>query len=161
MSDTAPAPENRAPVDMPHICSLRRLTFADIPAARDIDELSFSAGDQYELAFYERVVSSPDFEAMAAIQNNGAIAGWVLADLSRRPVRIKSVSVHPKCRRRGFGATLITSILNRHMAEIDLLVDRENNVAIALYQRLGFFGTDPDPEVPERLRMLRLPAKFK
>ena len=137
---------------------MRRLTLADIPAVREIDRLSFSASDQYDAPFYERIVSSRDFEAIAVIEND-AIAGWALADVSRRPVRIRSVSVHPDRRRRGFGAALITSILSRHMTDIDLLVDRENSVAITLYRRLGFVEADLDPELPERLRMLRLPEE--
>lgn len=151
-------PEHRRG-DKPCGFALRPLTHADIPAVREIDRLSFAAGDQYDAPFYERVASSPQFEAAVAVGDDGVIVGWVLADLSRRPIRIRSVSVHPDCRRHGLGAALISLILTRHRTETDLLVERENGVAIAFYRRLDFFEVGPDPELPERLRMLWLPAK--
>ena len=139
---------------------MRRVTFADIAAVREIDRRSFSAADQYDASFYERIVTSQHFDATAAVEENGAIIGWMLAELNRTPLRIRSVSVHPDYRRCGFGAALVTVILTRYVTETDLLVERDNLEAISLYRRLGFVQTDPDPSVPERIHMLWHPQSL-
>lgn len=135
----------------------RRLTRADIPAVRDIDRVAFSSVDQYDTGFYEALPSSPNHDAFVAELHNGTVAGWILADLTTAPLRIRSLSVHPDFRRRGFGMSLIREILRRHPTNIDLLVEPQNTNALLLYQELGFVQADPDPEVPERIRMLRSP----
>lgn len=136
---------------------MRRFTRDDIAAVREIDRLCFSENDQYDGALYERLVCSHEHEAFVAALLDGTITGWILANLTRQPLRIQSISVHPSFRRRGLGRALITEILRRHRTEVDLLVDPSNSGALRLYQRIGFVRTTPDPELPERIRMIRRP----
>lgn len=133
---------------------MRRLSDSDISAVREIDRLSFTVHEQYEAEFYERLVASESYDALVATGPDGNVVGWVLADLTRRPIRIKSVSVHPAFRRTGYGRRLLTTILSRHAADADLLVERDNHAALALYCVLGFSRAEADPEMPERLRMV-------
>lgn len=138
---------------------MRRFTGSDIAAAREIDRLTFPAGDQYAPEFYEHVAASEDFDAIVATDSDDKVVGWALLDLRRRPMRIRSVSVHPECRRRGFGTALVTGLLCRHSTQTDLLVEPANREAIALYQRLHFRAADVDPEMPLRQRMVWEPDK--
>lgn len=137
--------------------SMRRLTDSDIDAARRIDALSFPAHDQYDADFYESVAISDNYDAVVAVDADLGIVGWALADLTCRPIRIRSVSVHPEFRRRGFGAALVREILNRRSAPVDLLVESNNYTALALYQKLKFSPADADPQMPGRLRMVWQP----
>ena len=136
---------------------MRRLTCDDIPAVRAIDTLAFPPEDQYDAAFYERIVSSHEHDALVATMADGTIAAWILANLATQPLRIQSLSVHPSFRKRGFGRSLVTEILRRHPTEIDLLVEPGNFEALRLYHKLGFAQTSADPELPQRIRMIRRP----
>lgn len=138
---------------------IRRLLQSDVPEIREIDKLSFPVGEQYEDAFYERVRTSNGFEAMVAEENGSGVVGWILADFTRQPIRIRSLSVHPDFRRQGIGAALLCDVMNSHCKPVDLLVDAGNVAAVALYHRLGFKVSDPDPEMPQRGRMVWNPDR--
>lgn len=133
---------------------IRRLQRSDVSEIREIDKLSFPAGEQYEDAFYERIRTSAGFEAMVAAVNGSGVVGWILADLTRQPIRIRSLSVHPDFRRRGIGTALLWDLMGRHSKPVDLLVDDGNAAAVALYRHRGFKAADPDPEMPQRRRMV-------
>lgn len=133
---------------------IRRLNVDDVPKVREIDRLSFSSGDQYKAEFYEHIESTHEYEPYVATMPNGTIVGWILGHATGTTVRIRSISIHPSFRRRGFARTLIMEILRRHQTDVDLVVDPDNVGALALYRGLGFTQTDPDPETPHRIRML-------
>ena len=134
---------------------IRALTAGDVAALRDIDRLAFGDADQYDAAFYDEVISSDAFLAIGAQDEHGGIIGWALIDLLRTPVRIRSLSVHPGFRRRGIGTALVNEVLRQRGCSVDLLVEPANAEAIALYEKLGFIAADPDPDLPERVRMVR------
>jgi ribosomal protein S18 acetylase RimI-like enzyme len=136
---------------------VRRLIRDDIAAIREIDALSFSSHDQYDAAFYEMLAESGNHEAIVATTPGGAVVAWALTDVSRQPLRIRSISVHPAFRRRGFGRALVMEILEKHHTGVDLLVEPNNVEALSLYRNLGFVETDADVEVPERIRMMWRP----
>lgn len=102
-------------------------------------------------------MTSEQFAAIAVIEGN-AIAAWALVDAASTPIRIRSLAVHPQFRRRGYAMALIESIVSEYGEAIDLLVEPENRAAIALYERMGFRESQRDPEMPQRLRMVREPA---
>ena len=135
---------------------IRTLTTADVAALREIDRLAFENGDQYDAAFYDEVMSSDAFSAIGAQGEDGSIVGWALIDLGRNPIRIRSFSVHPSFRRRGIATALVEKVLDGHPETIDLLVEPRNASAIAFYLKLGFVPGEPDPELPERMRMVRV-----
>ena len=136
---------------------MRRLTNADLAAVREIDRLAFPTDEQYDGDFWDRIPASDSLEADVVTDDEGSIVGWSLVDVSRQPIRIRSLSVHPAFRRRGFGGTLVSPLLARHRVETDLLVDGANTNAVKLYKRLGFCLAGPDPEMPGRRRMLWKP----
>ncbi len=134
---------------------IRNVTLADLPAVREIDRRSFDADDQYSDVQYSEAVTSASYDALAAIDEHGSIIAWALIDRAPVPVRIRSLAVHPDFRRHGVGARLVSEAIERFGAPIDLLVDPSNIGAIAFYEKAGFVFAGADPEVPQRLRMLR------
>lgn len=135
---------------------VRDLIIADVAALREIDRLAFKDGEQYSAAFYDEVIFSDAFLAIGAQGEDGSIVGWALIDLGRTPIRIRSLSVHPSFHRRGI-ATALVNYVSRRGYTLDLLVEPANAAAIALYEKLGFVTGEPDPELPERVRMVRVP----
>lgn len=133
---------------------VRALTRGDIATLREIDRLSFAETDQYSAAYYEQFIVSGTFDAIGVADEDGRIAAWALVDLSSDPIRIRSLAVHPDSRRRGIGTALVKAVLGKHPGPVDLLVAPQNASAIALYRKFGFVQGDPDPALPERLRMV-------
>ena len=134
--------------------NIRELDIADIPALREIDRCSFAIDDQYDESFYRDVVLGDEFQAVGVVADCGTLAAWALVARGSRPVRVRTLAVSPAWRRRGFATALMNAICAEH-GEIDLLVKPGNARAIALYRKLGFIGAQADPQMPERLRMVR------
>lgn len=133
--------------------NIRRLLPSDVASIREIDKLSFPAAEQYEEQFYERIRTGAGFEAMVA-ENGSGVVGWMLADFTRQPLRVRSLAVHPDFREQGIGGALLQDLMVSHCKPVDLLVNEANAAAFTLYRRLGFAVADPDPEMPQRLRMI-------
>ena len=134
---------------------IRNVTLADLPALREIDRRSFDAHDQYSDVQYAEAVTSASYDALAAVDERGEVIAWALIDRASVPVRIRSLAVHPGFRRHGVGAGLVSEAIERFGTPIDLLVDPSNANAIAFYEKAGFVFAGADPDVPQRLRMLR------
>jgi ribosomal-protein-alanine N-acetyltransferase len=133
--------------------TIRPLEPRDIHAIREIDRVAFPPEEQYQSSFYDTILTNTAFNALVA-EGGGVIIGWALLDTSVEPARLRSLSVHPSQRRRGYGKRLLNHVL-KQCEKIDLLVTPENTAAIALYERCGFSLTTPDPEMPDRMRMVR------
>ena len=132
-----------------------QLSRADLAAIAEIDRRSFGPHEQYEDGFYDEMFASDAFDVLGIADESEGIAGWALVDKGCEPARIRSLAVHPEFRRRGIATALIHAVVDRHGSPIDLLVDPDNAPAIALYEKLGFTTGAPDPQMPERLRMVR------
>ena len=135
---------------------IRNVTLADLPAIRDIDRRSFDADDQYSDVQYSQAMTSASSDALAAIDERDNVIAWALIDHASVPVRIRSLAVHPDFRRLGAGAMIVSEAVERFGTPIDLLVDPANTGAIVFYEKLGFILEGVDPQVPQRLRMLRV-----
>jgi ribosomal-protein-alanine N-acetyltransferase len=135
--------------------SVRRFREADLPAIQEIDWQSFWPEDEYDDAFYQRFATDPTLATFVALCDSGEIAGYALLDLTTKPVRLRSLAVHPNHRNAGCGNALLRAALAGVDTDIDLLVEGENAVAIRLYQESGFAFADGTGELPTRKRMLR------
>jgi ribosomal protein S18 acetylase RimI-like enzyme len=133
--------------------TIRRLKRSDIPAIREIDRMAFDADEQYDAEFYTGILAIDTFTALVA-EGNAVVFGWALFDTSVNPTRLRSLSVHPRHRRRGYGKALLRYATAR-FDDIDLLVRPGNGAAIALYESCGFSIGAPDRQMPDRLRMTR------
>jgi len=73
-----------------------------------------------------------------------SVVGYVIGTSSGTEGMIQSVAVTPSFRRRGVGAMLIGSVIERLSVEhqrISLLVDVNNEAAVHLYRRFSFSRT--------------------
>src|SRR4029077_10851106 len=76
-------------------------------------------------------------------ENAGALAGYALLDVNAEPDRIRSIAVAPEYRKRGYGKALVQHLIEAYDA-LELLVEKNNAVAIRLYERLGFAYVEQD-----------------
>jgi ribosomal protein S18 acetylase RimI-like enzyme len=122
---------------------IRRLTKADIPSLVEIDRISFAADDQYDLRHYEEVIVSDAFKAIGVEDDSGNVVAWMLLDSRCKPIRMRSLAVHPDYSRRGLATALTNAVIDANGGPIDLLVEPQNDAAIALYEKLGFRVSEP------------------
>ncbi len=88
-----------------------------------------------------QVIVQPGWRARLLRESGVLVAASVL--LSDRPVMVlASLGVHPSCRRRGLGRTLLLDAVAEATSAgaqwLSLEVDRDNREAINLYRRTGF-----------------------
>ena len=133
--------------------NIRALQPGDLPAIKAIDRVSFSSADRYEDAFYETLAYDRNLMTLVATDFKGRVLGYVLIDLIARPIRLRSVAVHPEHRRRGFGEALVLHALKEAGGPLELLVDGANANAVRLYERLGFSFVENTTEMPSKKAM--------
>jgi len=124
---------------------MRALELSDIGAIKEIDRLSFSAEEQYPSAFYDSLLSGGALRAIV-VTSAGAIAGYALLDVSRDPIRIRSLAVLPEQRNKGCGGALLRNLIDSFDAPLELLVKKNNAGAIRLYEGLGFTYVERDSQ---------------
>jgi GNAT superfamily N-acetyltransferase len=56
---------------------------------------------------------------------------------------MRSLAVHPDYSRRGLATALTNAVIDANGGPIDLLVEPQNDAAIALYEKLGFRVSEP------------------
>lgn len=90
---------------------VRDISPSDIPFVREIDRLSFSAEDQYPDDFYDSLIRS-GLQTIVATESRGDIAGYASIDWAHKPIRLRSIATHPRCRKKGCAEFLIRHILD-------------------------------------------------
>jgi ribosomal protein S18 acetylase RimI-like enzyme len=122
----------------------RELAAGDLPAIKQVDRLSFSAEEQYPSELYDSLLTGGVLRAIVVTGAAGAIAGYALLDVSRDPIRIRSLAVLPEQRNKGYGKALVQHLIETFDAPLELLVEKNNVGAIRLYERLGFGFVERD-----------------
>jgi len=120
----------------------------------EIDKTLFGTEDRYDIAFMQSVPMQKNLAAIVALDEDDTIVAWALVDHIGSPVRIRSLTVHARHQRRGYGEELLRHIISRYGRPIDLLVERSNLGAVGLYRKLGFKPAGFDEQVGGRPRML-------
>jgi [ribosomal protein S18]-alanine N-acetyltransferase len=117
--------------------SIRRLTYADLPAVLAIERRSFPA--PWSLAMFVLELSKPSGICLAAETESGLI-GYLVCSRYADIWHLMNVAVEVEERRRGIAASLIEAM--REQAGRDqrctLEVRISNLGAIRMYERLGF-----------------------
>lgn len=117
--------------------SIRRLTYADLPAVLAIERRSFPA--PWSLAMFVLELSKPSGICLAAEAESGLI-GYLVCSRYADIWHLMNVAVDAGERRRGIAASLIEAM--REQAGRDqrytLEVRISNLGAIRMYERLGF-----------------------
>lgn len=119
---------------------VRRMTVADVPAAHEIDKLSFTL-PWPERSFRFEVTDNPAARCWVAELDErivGMLVLWMIVD----EVHIASLATHPEFRRRGIAKELLIEALDKAYAEgartALLEVRAGNEPARRMYQKFGF-----------------------
>ncbi len=131
---------------------IRAAALRDVEALAEIDRRSFRhEGEIFDAPRIRRLLANSRAIAIVAEQG-GAILGWAVG-LARRTARglhgrLYGVAVDPAARGLGLGRTLTERVLaglrRRGCRRLALEVRLDNDVAISLYESLGF---EPDETV--------------
>jgi ribosomal-protein-alanine N-acetyltransferase len=125
--------------------AIRKMAEEDVPAAAEIDRLSFSL-PWSEHSFRHEVTGNENARAWVAEKGTGTgeriIIGVVVIWLVLDEVHIGTIAVHPDHRHEGVGKCMMLHALNEAAEEDATLayleVRRGNQLAIQLYQDIGF-----------------------
>ncbi|USZ69556.1 ribosomal protein S18-alanine N-acetyltransferase [Halorussus salilacus] len=127
---------------------VRQAVQADLLAVLRIERASFP--QPWPFSAFERYLGEPGFlvavEAPGDSGGTESVVGYVVADLvpnHGQPLgHVKDIAVHPECRGRGVGRTLLDSALTalegRGARSVKLEVRAGNDPALALYEEFGF-----------------------
>jgi ribosomal-protein-alanine N-acetyltransferase len=121
--------------------AVRRAVRADLLAVFRIEKRSFPQPWPY--AAFEGFLGDPGF---LVAETDDGVAGYVVADTvpnGGRPLgHVKDIAVHPDCRGRGIGRTLLAQALGvlreARTSRVKLEVRQSNAVALDLYREFGF-----------------------
>lgn len=134
--------------------TVRRMEKADLPEVVRIENENFSTPWRAD-DFAEYMVG--DYAIFLVAEENGAIAGYIGAILSRFEGDITNVSVSPERMHEGIGTLLVSELLKRtderRVDRIFLEVRPSNRHAIRLYEKARF------QQVGVRKRYYRLPVE--
>ena len=117
---------------------IRRLTYADLPQVVAIERRSFPT--PWSLAMFVLELSKPGGVCLAALDDEGALVGYLICSRYDVVWHVMNVSVDPAQRRRGIASRLISALLARvgEDASLTLEVRTSNTGARLLYERFGF-----------------------
>lgn len=117
---------------------IRRLTYADLPAALAIERKSFPT--PWSLAMFLSELSRPQSVCLC-VEHEGELAGYLICSRYDREWHLADIAVDPALRRRGFGTALIAALLDviGDDQQVTLEVRPSNLSAIAMYESFGFY----------------------
>lgn len=119
------------------------MTESDLDAVLAIESDSFS--HPWSKTHFLDELNSPHSFPMVALDQDGAVTGYICPMLVLDEGHILDVAVRKQYRRRGIGEMLVQKVIDecrdRGAAFVSLEVRLSNRPAIALYERLGFIET--------------------
>ncbi|HUI88692.1 MAG TPA: ribosomal protein S18-alanine N-acetyltransferase [Anaerolineales bacterium] len=120
---------------------IRKMTVDDVPAAAQLDRISFSM-PWPEHAFYYEVKDNPAARCFVAEADDRHVIGMVVSWIILDELHIATLAVDPEYRRQGIGERILTKALQDGQAagtQYALLEVRAGNVAAQnLYRKFGF-----------------------
>ena len=103
---------------------------------------AFPPGQRWDAAALAQQLALPGVQGLAAVTTGEAPAGFILTRVAADEAEVLTLAVLPAWRRRGVGALILRSALERVAAAgagtVFLEVSPENPAALALYARAGF-----------------------
>ncbi len=119
--------------------TIRRLVYGDLPDVIGIERQCFPT--PWSLAMFVLELSKPAGVCLA-LEEDGALAGYLVCSRYEEVWHLMNVSVDPARRRRGHAVAMIEELLGRlgDDAQLTLEVRPSNDGAIALYERYGFLA---------------------
>jgi ribosomal-protein-alanine N-acetyltransferase len=119
--------------------TIRRLTYADLPAVVAIERRAFPA--PWSLAMFVLELSRPGGICLVATDEQERIAGYLVCSRYDTVWHLMDIATEPDRRRQGVATALLTALLGRLPSrdeQVTLEVRQSNAGAIALYERFGF-----------------------
>jgi [ribosomal protein S18]-alanine N-acetyltransferase len=125
--------------------TIRSLGYSDLPQVIAIERRAFTT--PWSLAMFVLELSKPSGVCLAALDEEGKLAGYLICARYDTVWHLMNIAVDPSRRRRGIAQALLEQMLERAGpdCEYTLEVRTSNAPAIALYERFGFrsAGTRP------------------
>jgi [ribosomal protein S18]-alanine N-acetyltransferase len=117
---------------------IRRLAYSDLPAVISIERRSFPT--PWSLAMFVLELSKPSGICLAAVDEAGQLAGYLVCSRYDTVWHLMNVAVDPARRRRGIATLLINRLFDEGGAHspYTLEVRVSNREAMAMYERFGF-----------------------
>ena len=117
---------------------IRRLTYGDLPSVIAIERRSFPT--PWSLAMFVLELSKPSGICLAAEDENGLLAGYLICARYDEVWHLMDVAVATEHRRRGVASSLIDRLLAEAGPDsrFTLEVRVSNMAAIARYEQIGF-----------------------
>jgi ribosomal-protein-alanine N-acetyltransferase len=117
---------------------IRRLSYSDLPAVISIERRSFPT--PWSLAMFVLELSKPSGICLAAVDEGGRLAGYLVCSRYDTAWHLMNVAVDPERRRQGIATVLINRLFDEGGAQspYTLEVRVSNREAITMYQRFGF-----------------------
>ncbi|MCE3266803.1 MAG: rimI [Solirubrobacterales bacterium] len=117
---------------------IRRLTYGDLPSVIAIERRSFPT--PWSLAMFVLELSKPSGICLAAEDENGLLAGYLICARYDEVWHLMNVAVATEHRRRGVASSLIDRLLAEAGPDsrFTLEVRVSNMAAIAMYEQIGF-----------------------
>ncbi len=132
--------------------NIREMTFADLGAVHQIDNLAFKSLWQNSLstntiAFQQSVIST-------VIEDEMGIAGYQISTPNPLGGHLARLAVHPRAQGRGHGYTLVCDVIERFKQRgalrITVNTQHNNYASLALYKKATFTGTGEEYPVFQR-----------
>ena len=125
--------------------TIRSLGYSDLPQVIAIERRAFTT--PWSLAMFVLELSKPSGVCLAALDEEGKLAGYLICARYDTVWHLMNIAVDPSMRRRGIARALLEQMLERAGSDCEytLEVRTSNAPAIALYERFGFrpAGTRP------------------
>jgi ribosomal-protein-alanine N-acetyltransferase len=128
------------------VIETRRLTLADLDDIEAIERESYAT--PWSRSMFASELAKPSSLPLGAFDPRDGDANLVAYLITSRYVdawHVMNIAVHPRYRRQGIGARLLTELFERTAGDprrgYTLEVRVSNTTAIALYERLGFEPT--------------------
>ena len=138
MSETAQTTDRGADLGEIGGLRLRRLSYSDLPSVISIERRSFPT--PWSLAMFVLELSKPSGICLAAIDEDGRLAGYLVCSRYDTIWHLMNVAVDPERRRQGIATLLINRLFEEGGAQspYTLEVRVSNREAIVMYERFGF-----------------------
>jgi len=117
---------------------IRRLSYSDLPSVISIERRSFPT--PWSLAMFVLELSKPSGVCLAAIDEEGRLAGYLVCSRYDTVWHLMNVAVDPQRRRQGIATLLINRLFEEggSQSPYTLEVRVSNREAIVMYERFGF-----------------------
>jgi len=138
MSETAQTTDEGAEFGSVGELRLRRLSYSDLPSVISIERRSFPT--PWSLAMFVLELSKPSGICLAAIDEDGRLAAYLVCSRYDTIWHLMNVAVDPERRRQGIATLLINRLFEEGGAQspYTLEVRVSNREAILMYERFGF-----------------------